>query len=99
MPRSASNSAAPLWLRERHDTTAGPSSHLASPRSRARIADQDCCKSGEIAPAAGGMLRALADGVLPIGAGDLHRADLLVLEIAQSKSSGPGQEQIEHRPA
>ena len=30
--------------------------------------------------------------------GDLHRANLLVLQIAQTKSSGTRQEQIEYRP-
>jgi len=44
------------------------------------------------------MLRDLANGLLLTGRGDLRRANLLVLQIAHAKSSGPGQEQIEHRP-
>jgi hypothetical protein len=47
-----------------------------------RIADQDCCKRGAVASAVSGMLRDFADGVVPVGPGDLHRADLFVLQIA-----------------
>jgi len=45
------------------------------------------------------MLRDFAGGVIPVGPGDFHRANLFVLQIAQAQSSGTRQEQIEHRPA
>ena len=61
-------------------------------RAYAQIASKICCKSGEVAPAASSMLRDFADGGFPVGAGDLHRADLFVLQVAQAKSSGRGQE-------
>jgi putative transposase len=37
--------------------------------------------------------------LLAMGPGDLHRAHLAVLQIAQAQSSGASQEQVEHRPA
>ena len=56
------------------------------------IADQDCCKTGDVAPAVSAILCDFADGVFRVGTGDLHRADLFVLEVAQAKSSGTRQE-------
>ena len=52
------------------------------------IADQDCCKSSGVAPAVGGILRDLPHGLLRLRPGDLHRSNLLVLQVAQAKSSG-----------
>src|SRR5579859_2888991 len=42
-----------------------------------------------VAPAVSGKLRDFADGGSPVGAGDLHRADLHALQVAQAESSAP----------